>query len=123
MLQEIMQSEAVLSIAASVIGLVWAGVKGSGLLAQRRRRRFDRALLALEAGVEKSWQTYVRELKRGREDGKLSQDEARHARQLAVETALQVGRQEGIDVLAELGRDYVDAFIARLLRNRKLDQR
>jgi len=113
------ESEAGLTIVAAVVGLVWTGIKGSRFYQRRQREHFERALLMLEAGVENAWQTYVRELKRGREDGRLTREEARHARQLAIEAAVHHGQREGIDVLAAMGRDYADAFITRLIRQRK----
>jgi hypothetical protein len=62
---------------------------------------------------------YVKTIKESREDGKLTEEEARCARQRAQEAAIEFGRTQGIDVLRELGTEYIDLAIAKLVKQLK----
>lgn len=105
--------------ALGALGALWTAFRSSDWLSRMKNERFRKALEALEAGVEQTYRTYVRALKAGREDGKLTDEERRQARALARETAMAFGRTQGIDVLEALGRDYVDLWIAKLVKNFK----
>ena len=116
---QFLNSDPGLTLVASVAGAIWTAFKSSEWYARRRSDRNQRAQTALEAGVEQAYQTYVREIKLAREDGKLTKVERRRARDLAIEAAAEYGRTRGVDVVEELGHDYLDLWIARTLRQMK----
>ena len=118
-LASILQSEAGLALVGSILGGVWTFFKSCDWYVRIRRRRYSQALRALEAGVEQTYQTYVRAIKESSADGRLSEDERRQARQLARETAIAFGRTEGVDVLRELGEAYLDLWITKLVNRLK----
>lgn len=115
-LTEILNSDPALALAGTIIGGLWSIFKARALRRDNRQQRYDRAIHALEAGVDDVYRTYVRELKRAREDGRLTSAEAARARRLARERAIEYGRHEGIDVLREIGSDYLDLWISKILR-------
>jgi len=119
MFEQILTSDAFLGLVATGLGSLWALVKGSDWYNRRRNRRFRRAVLALEAGVDETYRTYVSAVKDAREDGKLTKHEQRRARELARQTAIDYGRTEGVDVLRELGESYIDMWINKLVRRMK----
>jgi hypothetical protein len=113
MLPSVMQS--LLPVAA----VLWAVFKSSEWYRSRRSERFAEAMGLLEAAVEETYQTYVREIKRGREDGKLTETERAEARRRAKERALAFARERGIDLLERLGRDLLDIYITWLVKKLK----
>ncbi len=118
-LTNVLSSESALTLLGTVLGGLWAFFKSSDWFSRLRRRRFGRALRALEAGVEQTYRTYVHEIKEARADGRLTEEERRRARRLARETAIEFGRTHGVDVLRELGEEYIDLWIAKLVQRLK----
>ena len=115
MMSALLESNTGLAVVGAAIGSVWAAFKGSDWFAQRRHDRHNTALMAVEAGVEHSFQTYVKAIKAARTDGKLTAEERKHARALAQETALRVGRAQGVNVVRELGREFLPVWISRMV--------
>lgn len=117
----VLQSDTVLSLAAALVGTVWAVVKSSDWFARIQSRRYGRAVEALEDGVEYAFQTYVDAVKGASADGKLTADEARRARTTARDAAIAFGRSRGVDVVRELGHEYLDLWIERIVAQTKND--
>lgn len=113
---ELLTSEPGLTLAASLFTAAWAFFKGQEWVRNSKDDRLRKALDALEAGVQKSYDTYVRALKEASEDGKLTVSERKRARDLAREAAIEFGATQGIDVARELGREYLDLWIERIVR-------
>ena len=108
-----------LTVVGTVVATVWTGFKGSDRYQRWQQQRFRKGLLALEAGVERTYQAYVKAIKAGRSDGRLTEDEKARARSMARGRAVKLAREEGIDLLRTIGEDYVDVWIARLIGKRK----
>lgn len=108
-----------LTLVTAILGSVWTAFRSSEFYNRARNQRYGEALQALEAGVELTYRTYVRSIKEAREDGKLTQEEMRLARRRAREAAIEFGRTRGIDILRELGADYIDLIIAKQVKNLK----
>ncbi len=109
------ESDAALALVGAAMGVAWTTFKGVDWFAQRRNDRHNVALMAVEAGVEHSFQTYVKAIKAARADGKLTLEERKHARALAQATALRVGRAQGVNVVHELGREFLPLWITRMV--------
>jgi hypothetical protein len=118
-LQSVLGSDMTLSVVTSVLGCVWAFFKSSDWFRALRDRRYFKALEALEAGVEVTYRTYVRAIKEAREDGKLTEEEIAVARQRARAAAIEFGRMKGIDVLREVGEEYVNLWIGKIVKRAK----
>ncbi|MCK5863364.1 MAG: hypothetical protein KAH38_12820, partial [Candidatus Hydrogenedentes bacterium] len=116
-IQDLLTSDTALTLVATLAGGVWAVVKASSWYKRLRRRRHKRALLALEAAVEEVYREYVRTLKAG--SGELSPTEQETARQYARDRAIEMARTRGINLLRELGADYLNLWISRLVRKLK----
>lgn len=112
-------SEAGLTFVAVVFGAVWTAFRSTEWYGRVQERRIARAIHALEAGVERTYRTYVQAIKTSSADGKLSEEERRRARELAKETAILYGRTEGLDVMRELGEAYLDLWIGKLVKRLK----
>lgn len=118
-LSNVLQSESALTVLGAVLGGAWTFFKSTELYSRIRRQKAVGAIEALEAGVELTYRTYVEAIKEARADGRLTEDEKRQARQLAREAAIEFGRGRGVDVLNEVGEDYVDLWIAKLVKKLK----
>ncbi len=118
-LHDILASDSALTALGWALGGLWTAFRASDWFARLRNERLRKAIDALEAGVDITYRTYVEAIKAAREDGKLTSQERREARRRARETAIQFGRSQGIDILQELGADYIDMWIERILRQVK----
>jgi len=118
-LESLFQSDAALTLIGGLMGLAWTAFRSSEWLGKMRSQRFDKALQALEAGVELTYRTYVQAIKEAKTDGKLTAEEAREARRRARDAAIEFGRSQGIDVLDELGTAHIDLWIAKLVKKLK----
>lgn len=118
-LSDVLHSESTLTVLGTVLGGAWTFFKSTELYSRVRQKKADGAVEALEAGVELTYRTYVGAIKEARADGRLTEDEKRQARLLAREAAIEFGRSRGVDVLSEVGEDYVDLWIAKLVKKLK----
>lgn len=112
-------SDSTLTLLATIATTAWTLFKTSDWWQQHRQQRFDRALHVLETAVEETYRAYVERIKEARADGKLTPGERRRARELARQRALTIGRTQGVDVLQELGGEYLDLWIAKLVKRLK----
>lgn len=86
---------------------------------RRGDAEYARAVEALEVGVDEAWEKFGREWKHARADGKLSEEERGDLRTLAREVAVEVGRDEGLDVLKILGARALKLVIGKIVERRK----
>lgn len=98
---------------------LWAWFKASAWFRICRQERYKKAVQALEAGVDATFRSYVQAIKEGREDGKLTREEMRLARKRAKDAAVEIGKTRGVDVLTEIGSEYLDVLIARIVKSLK----
>lgn len=92
--------------------------------AEREDERYAKAVEALETGVHEAWERFGRAWKAARSGGKLSEgklsaEERGRLRTVAREVAVEVGRDEGVDVVAALGRRAIGGLIRRIVERRK----
>ena len=118
-LNEFLGSEPGLTVLGGVLGAIWTFFKGQAWYQRAKSRRYQKALTALEAGVQQTYDVYVRAIRAAREDGTLTDEERRRARCLAHEAAAALGESQGVDVLRELGEDYLDLWTARIVNRLK----
>ncbi len=118
-LSEIIASEPVLTLAAGVGGAVWAALGSSAWFRGRRARLRRCAIQLIETAVRQVYEEYVRALKAGRADGKLTDAERRRARELARRRALALAGEAGVALADILGRAQIDLWIERSVRRLK----
>ena len=116
---ELVTSDSGLTLVGAFLGGLWTLFKSQSWYRRIRQRRYFKAIQALEAGVEQTYRTYVRAIKESREDGQLTDEERHQARALARDAAVQFAETQGIDVFHELGADYLDLWIAKLVKRLK----
>jgi hypothetical protein len=112
-------SETGLAIAGMALTGLWTFFKGTDLWARISKEKYSEALLALEAGVNVTYETYVREIKAASEDGKLTDNERKVARERARQAGIDYAKEKGVDLLKVLGESYIDVWIEKILRSIK----
>ena len=116
---DVLTSEPALTTVGAVLGGLWTFFKASDWYQRARDNRFAGALNALEAGVQQTYDVYVRAVKEASADGKMTNEERRRARELARDAAVAFGRSRGVDVIGSIGHEYIDMWIAKLVKQRK----
>ena len=101
------------------VSSLWAFLKTTDVYQATKGKRYEKALRALEAAVEDVGRGFVAEAKQASKDGKLTKHEIDIARQRARRQAIEFGTNEGIDVLRELGEDYIELFISQAVSRAK----
>jgi len=93
-------------IIAMLVGIVWTVFKSSDAYRSWRTRvseeKFDAAIRALEAGVQSTYDNYVRRAKAEAPDRKLTNEQRSRARFEAIQHAVSVAPAR-VDVIKELG--------------------
>jgi len=115
----VLSTDTGLTLVTAVLGTLWTAFKSTEWFDRVKNRRYFKAIQALEAGVEETYRTYVRALKDANEDGRLTADEIAKARSLARAAAIAFGNNQGIDVLRELGEDYINLWIAKIAQRQQ----
>jgi len=108
-----------LEVVAAIAGLVWSALRVYSKLDEWTSEKTQRALLSLEAGVATIYESYVRDIKKARADGKLTKEEREEARRKAVNEGIRIGWMLGIDVAKTLGADLLPMFVDKIAQRRK----
>jgi len=118
-MEELLQEVAldwVVALVGTIVAGAWTFFKSRGLYQEMKGQKYSAAMDALEAGVEKTYRVYVEALKKAKADGKLTPEEKAAARQRAIAYAQEFGRTRGVDVIEELGREYIPVLIGKIVR-------
>ncbi|MGC8737646.1 MAG: hypothetical protein ACP5UA_03245 [Candidatus Hydrogenedens sp.] len=103
-----------------VFGCIWAVMRVYEIYQQIKNSRYRLALTIIESAVQKTYDTYTREIKKAREDGKLTPEERKKAFELAMQTALEMARGENIELYKILRKELLPYFIHNALQKLKL---
>ena len=106
------------NIIATVLGMGWLWLQRSLNVDRKTDRKWDDILLYVEAGVMQTYQTFVKARKAGSDDGKLTEEEKKLARQQAWTCATQYASKDGINLLLEAG-DMAGVLIEKAVGNLK----
>jgi len=103
--------------------LVFAAITfGYGLLKVRynlQASKAARVLQFMEAGVQYSFDEFVKDAKSRNESGKLSKDEIRKARDIAWEKAQEFAEEKGMVLAKEVSAEYLPVLIAGVVKKMK----
>ena len=109
-------TDALLPAVVAIAGLLWGIVKRWDKLADWK---LTKAVECLEAGVQASYDSYVRAIKLASEDGRLTEEERKQARQLAIDAAKAYAASYGIDLVKTLGAEMLPVMIEKILSKLK----
>lgn len=92
---------------------VWGYMKRREVVRTQRSFQREQAFRILEAAVNATRDEYTNYVKA---DGKkLNELERKHAREIALAKGIVTAANEGIDLIGEIGRDFVDAEIRKMV--------
>ena len=77
------------------------------------------ALECLEAGVDRTYQAYVKQIKMGRTKHDLTPDEKERARSLAKARAVGLCKEVGINFSKYIPDDFLGMYITRIINARR----
>lgn len=107
----------------AAIGVVWTMLKLHDKIVdflQKKKSKLWLKIYALagQAVVQVS-EDYVNEIKKGKEDGKLTKEEARKARDLALQKLLELAKSEGLDLLKSGFKEMLPWIIEKIVQKLK----
>lgn len=105
-------TDALLPAVVAIVSAVWGFFRVTVAL---RLARYEKAIACLEAGVQTVYDEYVRSIKEASKDGKLTDEERRYARNLAIATAQEYAQRYGVDVAKELGKEFLAVTVEKIL--------
>lgn len=113
---DLILNENLLAVVVGVGACVFAGLKKMSLV---RKLKLDKVVEFIEAGVQITYENYVRVLKNSREDGKLTAAERSYAVNKALEHARTFAAKEGINMLNYYSQEYLPVLVEKIVSERK----
>lgn len=115
-LWEILSKPELQTSVIAIIALVFGLVKRLGAV---KRWQLTRAIAALESGVRVTYEEYVRVMKQGRADGKLTASERAEAMRQAIQRAREFAAEDGLDLLKFYAKSYLPVLVEKIISRRK----
>jgi len=84
-----------------------------------KKYKLERCILALQTGVQETYEEYVKSIKEASTDGKLTESEKMQARDRAWNAAKVILQEEGIDLAKYYGPRISKAVIEALIKRSK----
>lgn len=107
---------------ALLMGTLWTIFRVIDLYRQIKQSRYRLILDLLETAVQKTYETYTREIKRARADGKLTPEERQHAMELAIQHAYELAKAHRIDLQRWVHSELLRYLLQRALRKLKFEK-
>lgn len=107
----------------SIVAAIWAAVQTSNAYVQYRQRtnteKLGKAFAIIESAVQDTYENYVRTIKTESADGRLSSDERKYAKDMAVRNAIAKGKAIGLDLVQLLTQYGVETYVQRTVKEKK----
>jgi len=121
---EFLTSQAALTIIGGLFTVIWGVFKMEERLTtffqKRMGERRAKMIMALAAAAQDVYDGYVRDLKKYKnEDGQLTKEEAGRAKKTAIARAVALASREGIDLVQEMGEEYINLWLERIIKEMK----
>ncbi len=104
----------------AVFGLAWMIMKTVELYKAGKESKYKIILTIIESAVQDTYDTYTREIKKAREDGKLTPEERQKAFELALQKTVEIARKQKIEILKLLPKEILRYYILRALQRLKM---
>lgn len=118
---EIFANPLFVEITLTIIGLAWTAFKASEFYQKNVvEKRREVIAESVAAAVLDTYREYVKGIKAGAENGKLTAEEAATARTMAKEKAIELASTKGVDLIKNVGDEFVDLWIERKINESKI---
>lgn len=114
-----LSTEEGLALAGITGAAAWGFIKSLPWVVRWRARKYGRALGFVEEAVDSVYQSYVRDLKIGREDGRLTPEEVHEARRRARLLATKLAYEQGMKLLKVLSGATLDLEVTKAVNRLK----
>ena len=113
----LLQSDTGMNLLLGIIASVFGVVKA---LSWTKQKKLDIALDALEIGVRQTYEGYVKSLKMANQDGKLTDEEKKTARDIALTVATAWAKTQGVNLAKVYAKEYLPILVEKLVRSSKM---
>jgi hypothetical protein len=103
----------------TLFGSIWAVMRAYEIYQQLKNSRYRLALTIIESAVQHTYDTYTREIKKAREDGKLTPEERKKAFNMAMQTAIEMARGQNLELNKIIRKELLPYLIHRALQKLK----
>lgn len=100
---------------AGIIVLIWGLIVGWAKLKDKEGTK-KKITMAFEAAVQDTYTELIRDLKKSKEDGKLTKDEVKQAQQMAWSKAKDILQAQGIDLGKEVIVEYGPVLVTKIVQ-------
>jgi hypothetical protein len=107
-------------VVGSIIVIIWGLIVAKFKLKEGKKKTITQAF---EAAVQDTYTEFVRGLKTGREDGKLTKEEVKKAQGMAWEKAKEFLKTKGIDLGKEVATEYGPVIVTKIVQLFKKDKK
>lgn len=118
-ISNILGSEPIITLALTLAGTAAAALCGTLRSKVKRDSEIDELLHFVEAGVNETYETFVREIKSRAKGGKLTKEQRLAARANARAYAITKAESEGVDLVQRMGSAAINNWIKRLVDEKK----
>lgn len=122
-MMELIQKPSVIELVLAVIALIGTFIANqikNRYLKDKEEGEWERVLYqAAEAGVQETYDSYVRQIKKASEDGTLTDEERQTALNKAIETAYSHARDRGYDLAKRYGPELLKSAIENVITGKK----
>ncbi|HOV32726.1 MAG TPA: hypothetical protein PLX23_05125 [Candidatus Hydrogenedens sp.] len=105
-----------------LFGSLWTIMRAYELYQKVKNSQYRIILTIIESAVQKTYDTYTREIKRSREDGKLTAEERQKAFQLAMQTVIEMAQSQNIELNKIIHKELLPYLIHHSLQKLKLQK-
>jgi len=117
---EFLIDDSVLKILVTVIVFVWGLIKVKKMaLDDPKNAKRKQVVEMLEGIVKNIYDTEVRELKKAKEDGKLTKEEIAAANKKAIEVLKEEGKKKGLAIGKLFAEEYLPVLVNRIVSKAK----
>lgn len=117
---EFLSSDAFYPMIVALIGLIYGGLKVKYFAFDKPGEEKKKKLVELgESAVKETFDEYVRELKKAREDGKLTKEEIATANTMAINKLKEKAKANGLEAVKIVAEEYLPVLIDKIVRKNK----
>lgn len=117
---EFLSSDTFYPMIVALIGLIYGGLKVKYFAFDKPGQEKKKKLVELgESSVKETFDEYVRELKKAREDGKLTKKEIAIANQMAISKLKEKAKANGLEAGKIIAEEYLPVFIDKITKKLK----
>jgi len=117
---EFLMNDSILTILVTIIVSVWGLIKVKKMaLDDPKNAKRKQVVEMLEGIVKNIYDTEVRELKKAKEDGKLTKEEISAANKKAIEVLKEEGKKKGLAIGKLFAEEYLPILVNKVVAKAK----